>query len=129
MKKNQYCCRLLPVILNMASRFAALGDDDLDNLLDMRDSKNTKRIIKASLEVFKAYVVEKEMNFDQCMSFSSEEMNCLLRKFYAETKKINGEVYAKKSVISLCYGLQKHFLKTRKEDIINDEAYFLFCWN
>ena len=79
MKKNQYCCRLLPVILNMASRFAALGDDDLDNLLDMRDSKNTKRIIKASLEVFKAYVVEKEMNFDQCMSFSSEEMNCLLR--------------------------------------------------
>ncbi|XP_062593498.1 uncharacterized protein LOC134254976 [Saccostrea cucullata] len=68
-------------------------------------------------------MLEKNMNFDECISFSTEEMDCLLRKFYAETKRVNGEVYAKKSMISLRYGLQKHFLKTRKEDIINDEAY------
>lgn len=106
-----------------SSRFAVLEEDDLDLLLDMRDSVNTKRVIKASVEVFKAYMEEKEMSFDECMSFPSQEMNCLLRKFYAETKRVNGEVYAKKSMISLRYGLQKHFLKTRKEDIINDESY------
>ena len=36
---------------------------------------------------------------------------------------MQGRCYAKKSMVTLRFGLQKHFLKIRKEDIINLEQY------
>ncbi|XP_061190716.1 uncharacterized protein LOC133198711 isoform X4 [Saccostrea echinata] len=50
-------------------------------------------------------------------------MNDLLRTFYAEMKKADGQRYAKKSMITLRYGLQKYILKLRSEDIIIDKKF------
>lgn len=45
-----------------------------------------------------------------------------LRKFYDEVRRTDGSLYAKKSMITLRFGLQKHFSKTR-EDFVNNEQY------
>lgn len=46
--------------------------------------------------------------------------NSAKKSFYAGLKNSDGETYAKRSMISIRYGLQKHFLKKRKLDIVND---------
>jgi hypothetical protein len=46
-----------------------------------------------------------------------------LRKFYCNIRKRNGEPYAKKTMISIWYGLQKKIEKSHKFDIVNDEQF------
>ena len=106
-----------------ASRFSELNEDELQDLLDNRSSESTKRMIKSTLAVLRSYLEEKGMEIGELESQSSEQLNSTLRKFYAEVKKVDGERYAKKSMITIRYGLQKHFMKVRNEDIINDERY------
>jgi hypothetical protein len=54
---------------------------------------------------------------------SVQVMTLTLRKFYAELKKVDGSHFAKASLVTLRYGLQNFFLKTRKENIINSNMY------
>lgn len=44
-------------------------------------------------------------------------------KFNGEVCKTDGFLYAKKSMIPLRFGLQKLFMKTRKEDNVNNKQY------
>lgn len=66
----------------MSSMFGSL--QELDNLLNMRDSENSTIIIKASVN-FQNICRGEKVGILECMSFSSQEMNSLLRKIYAET--------------------------------------------
>lgn len=43
-----------------------------------------------------------------------------MKSFYAGLRNLDEETYAKRSILSIKYGLQKHFLKKRKLDIVND---------
>jgi hypothetical protein len=106
-----------------SERFSELNEDELQLLLDSRDSQNTKRMVKASVAVLRLYLENKGSELSELETGELDRVNTVLRKFYAEVKKADGERYARKSMITLRYGLQKHFLKLRKEDIINDERY------
>ena len=50
-------------------------------------------------------------------------MNTILRKFYGEVRKADGMCYAKKFMLTVRFGLQKHFLKSKNEDVINSDAF------
>jgi hypothetical protein len=39
-------------------RFASLSDSDLDQILEERDSKNTKSVIKLAVKVLNDYLIE-----------------------------------------------------------------------
>nr|XP_054749694.1 uncharacterized protein LOC129255358 [Lytechinus pictus] len=54
---------------------------------------------------------------------SAPELNDFLRSFYAELCQGNGGFYAKRSMITLRYSLQRHFLKHRQFDICKDAAF------
>ena len=41
------------------ARFASLSDSDLDKILEDRDSKNTKSVIKLAVKVLNDYLIEK----------------------------------------------------------------------
>ena len=41
------------------ARFASLSDSDLDQILEDRDSKNTKSVIKLAVKVLNDYLIEK----------------------------------------------------------------------
>lgn len=47
----------------------------------------------------------------------------VLKTFYGGTRKTDGQFYAPKFLTTTDFGLQKHFIKTRTEDIINDARY------
>lgn len=99
------------------SRFASLEPEDLTKILNDRDSKNTKNVIGVAKRIIGDYLLE---NLDQACT---EDVVKTLRQFYGEVRKTDGTLYAKKSLITLRFGLQKHFIETRKEDIINSEHY------
>ena len=41
------------------ARFTSLSDSDLDQILEDRDSKNTKSVIKLAVKVLNDYLIEK----------------------------------------------------------------------
>ena len=49
---------------------------------------------------------------------SVDTLNTILRKFYAEVRKADSTCYAKNSMITVRFGLQKHFLKRRYKFIV-----------
>ncbi|XP_069130346.1 uncharacterized protein [Argopecten irradians] len=105
-------------------RFTELDESDLKRLLEKKDSESTKKIVKASVAVLQNYLEAKGKRLQEIETASDEECDDILRKFYAETRKEDGTRYAKKSLVSLRYGIQKHFIRTREQDIINDKVYF-----
>jgi hypothetical protein len=108
-------------------RFESLTDEDLEKLIESKDSNNTKQVVKTSVRLLEEYLSATD-NFGvktvtKMDTASVQVMTLTLRKFYAELKKVDGSHFAKASLVTLRYGLQKHFLKTRKENIINSNMY------
>ncbi|XP_041475625.1 uncharacterized protein LOC121424096 [Lytechinus variegatus] len=105
-------------------RFPSLTEEDLASIVDDKDSTRTKGVISYSLNIVRSYCRQKEVDFavltERC---SAPELNDFLRSFYAELRQGNGESYAKRSMITLRYGLQRHFLKHRQFDICKDAAF------
>ena len=62
-------------------------------------------MIKSTLAILRSYVEEKGMEIGELETQSSEQLNCTLQKFYAGVKKMDGERCAKKSMITVRYGL------------------------
>ena len=100
---------------NMAtsSRFVALNEDDINIFISEKDSKNTVRVIKCSVQLFREFL-------------SPEVMNSHLKFFVASLRKKNGENLKSASVIQVCYGLSK-FLKQKCDiDLNNDDCFQVF---
>ncbi|XP_072176075.1 LOW QUALITY PROTEIN: zinc finger MYM-type protein 2-like [Diadema setosum] len=103
------------------NRFASLGEDDLDQLIDEKDSKSTKRVINLAENILKAYTEAKGLSISE--TITAQELNKFLRSFYAEVRRSNGEFYSKRSMITLRYGLQRHFKKVSAFDVVNDPQF------
>ena len=115
-----------PLFAEVSQTVTVREEDDLHDLFDNESSENThtQRVIRSSLAILKIYLLEKgNMMVSELETQSSEKINGVLGNFYAEARKNDGERYAKKSMLSLRYGLQKYFLNVRNEDIVKDKRY------
>jgi hypothetical protein len=54
---------------------------------------------------------------------SEADLCSQLKSFYAAVRSQNGDLYSKKSIISIRYGIQKHFLKIKNIDVVNNDAF------
>ncbi|XP_061180474.1 uncharacterized protein LOC133189049 [Saccostrea echinata] len=105
-------------------RFGIFTEEQLQSIIDNKSSLNTKAVVKTAINILKTYLTERDLgNIDDLVNVTPEELNQCLRKFYAELRKVDGTKYARKSMVTIRYGLQQHFLKVRSEDIINDDRY------
>jgi integrase len=101
-------------------RFVHLNSGDLENLIEERNSVNTTRVINSSVAILKTFCDETGRNITELYSNSKAELRDVLKLFYGGLRNSDGEIYAKRSMISIRYGLQKHFMKKRQLDIVND---------
>ena len=83
----------------VASRFASLTASDIDDLVESKDSVSTKKATRAAVDLFRKYLVNKNMQED-FLSSSNEELNDILEKFYVEVRKIDGTDYSKSSLVA-----------------------------
>ena len=103
-----------------ASRFASLGEEELDEIIDQKDARSTKKVINTAMNVLKAYSEYKGFSISE--TITAIELSKFLRSFYAEVRRSNGELYSKRSMITLRYGLQRHFNKFCF-DIVSDSKF------
>ena len=109
-----------------SSRFVSLNEDDVNKLVSEKDSKNTVRVIKRSVQqLFREFLLEKKIspNFEE---LSPEDLNSHLKFFVASLRKKSGENLKSASVIQVRHGLSK-FLKQKCDlDLNNDDVFSSF---
>ena len=77
-------------------------------LLEEKDSKNTKRTYKVAQQVFHEYLLEKGIAEPK----EKSEISRVLKRFYVEERKKDGSAYTMESLRTLKDGL-KIYLKTK----------------
>lgn len=106
-----------------SERFLSVDDEDLEALLDNKDSKNTKTCIKSAVNILTAFCASRNILFHDLEQMSEADLCSQLKSFYAAVRSQKGDLYSKKSMISIRYGIQKHFLKIKNTDVVNNDAF------
>jgi hypothetical protein len=68
-------------------RLASLTTDELQELLEKRDSSNTKNVIGAAKRIFLDYCRAKSINSEELIQQSKEEIECFFYKFLCGNKE------------------------------------------
>lgn len=92
-------------------------------LIDLEESVRTQNIIKSAVKILKDYCRSQHTSLSALERKPALELCSFLRKFYTEVRQVSGKLYARKSMITLRYGLQRHFKKMSRLDIITDEQF------
>ena len=103
-------------------RFASLSEDDFSKIIDNKDAAQTKKATIQSVKILREYLNEKRMN-DQFETYTKEELDLTLGKFYTETRKQNGEFYKRTSFSAIRHGINRHLSSKCDIDIINDSSF------
>jgi len=104
-------------------RFAQMTDEELVQLKDNKLSSETKSVIRNSVAVLSQYAASQNSSLAEVQQLSPPVLDTYLSRFYAEVRKQNGSPYSRNGIMSIRYGLQKHFIKEINVDIIKDETF------
>ncbi|KAK3706233.1 hypothetical protein QZH41_010932 [Actinostola sp. cb2023] len=109
-------------ICDAQTRFGDSSEEEIQRLLEDKNTANTKKATKTAVNIFREYLREKglETNFED---FDKEFLNNVLRKFYVEARKRDGDFYKKSALSSIRFALNRHLQSTRNLDIINDPEF------
>ena len=91
-------------------RFVRQNANNIDSLIDEKNSANTTRVINSSVNVIRSFCSETGQDVLDLYSSPTSELQRFLKEFYGGLLTAEGGIYAKRTMISIRYGLQKHFL-------------------
>ena len=74
-----------------SGRFANWTEEDLQKIIDNKDSKQNKAVIEKSVRKIRWYCESKEYVFSEVEKYNDSELSSLLRTFYAEVRTKSGE--------------------------------------
>lgn len=105
-----------------AARFAESSEEDIQRLLEEKNSENTKRATKTAVKILRDYMTEKgyDPRFEK---LDKRALNNVLRKFYVEARKKNGDLYKKSALSCIRFGINRHLQYRRNVDILNDPEF------
>ncbi|CAH3186217.1 unnamed protein product, partial [Porites lobata] len=92
-----------------ASRFTSLSEENITQLLNDKDSENTKKLTKYHRLIFESYLKEKNIRNPS----TAVELAAVLRKFYAEARKKDGQMYSKNSLCSIRFALSNRIYEAQ----------------
>ena len=104
-------------------RFEQYNDEEILDFMNSTDSVSTQKLIKFAVSVFRDFC--DEIDDVSCDNIDVKLLDSVLAKFYAGARTKSGALYSKKSMQSIRFGLQRHFQKSLKVDIINDPSFVL----
>lgn len=96
------------------------AEDDLKSLIPGKTNAYTIRSTKASVKLFRDFLAEKgeSVEFE---SFSKPKLCSILRTFYVEARKKNGDFYTTSSLNAMRFGINRHLQSVRRNiDILTD---------
>ena len=111
-------------------KFELLNDDELNKILDGADAASTKKTIKFGISKLESFAKVKKVNLQDITAnvnrdtgAGTAELDSLLSSFYACLRKDDGELYTKKSLQYIRYGVQRHFLDNYNIDITQKDRF------
>ena len=102
------------------SRFANLEDKNINELIENKDSKSTKRAVHIGKKLFLEYASSKGKNEEDVKKMSNEDMDNLLFSFYPSIRKVDGDHLKLNYLKSIRYGVSV-YLKTMGFDIYSED--------
>ena len=97
--------------------FDSIQEEELLKILEKKDSESTKRVVRGAVRIFDSFCTEQNIDRD------NEDLNDTLKKFYTGARSKTRELYSKKSMIAIRYGLQKHFEKEKGVDVVHGKEF------
>ena len=107
-------------------RFVTVDDIHLDQLLLDKNSNNTHNVTKMAFNILESYLTERKLSID-FKTVTASRLNDVLKRFYVEVRKLNGELYSKSTLISIRFGIQRKLQEIRKDINIIDSDEFKSC--
>ena len=107
----------------MANRFGTVGEEDIQNLPKNKNAANTHRATNVAYHVFQSYLEEKGFVVDLELVYL-DTLDKILRMFYAEVRRKDGQLYSLNSFRGIRAGIQRKIKETLPEvDIIADKSF------
>ncbi|KAJ8040475.1 hypothetical protein HOLleu_14774 [Holothuria leucospilota] len=106
-----------------AINFVLLNEEELAELLDSADSSSTKKQIQYAVRRMEAFAHCAGTNLASVQQYDSAELDRFLSRFYCGLRKDTGELYTKKSMHAIRYGLSRHFQATLDVDILRSDLF------
>ncbi|KAJ8044890.1 hypothetical protein HOLleu_07776 [Holothuria leucospilota] len=100
------------------SNFVLLNEEEIEELLDSADSLSTKRQKHYAVRRMEAFAHCTGTNLASIQQYDSAELDRFLTRFYCGLRKDTGELYTKKGMHAIRYGLLRHFQATLEMDIL-----------
>ena len=113
-----------PTDENSLPRFGETSEEDIQKLLEHRScSENTWRSTKNAVKILRDYMEEKSMDV-QFENLDKPALNDLLRKFYVEARKKNGDYYKSSALGSIRFGILRYLQSQQSNVDIKNDAEF-----
>lgn len=104
-------------------RFPEVNSQELKELIEQKDSKNTQKSTAGQVNIFRDYLLARNMdtNFEE---WGKQELADCLKKFYVEVRRGDGKEYKTGSLINIRAGLNRHLKMQGKAVNIISEPVF-----
>ena len=98
-----------------------MSERELEEILEDKNAKHTKKQTKTLWNVFETYLKQKQLGVS-LENISKCEFDKILCKFWVEVRKVDGAYYKKTSFRCLRYAIQRQMIILRGEtfDIIDN---------
>ena len=107
-------------------RFSRLSEEEIQNLVEGKDSENTRKATKNAVVTFLAYwnevkpEDERVKNIESLEKIPKKELNGLLANFWPNANRQNENSCKKSALMGIRFGLQRHLVLKREFDIVSD---------
>ncbi len=107
---------------NVNKRFADVSAEEIDDIVDRKDSKSTKKCVTSSATLFNEFLRESGVSCDinQCSEATLDEH---LRKFYASVRTKKGDLFKTSTFQYLRYGLSRYIKSKTGIDVCQNECF------
>ena len=103
------------------NRFHSKTPQEIIEILDGRNSNNTKRATKSNIKIFHDYLVKKSL--PELHDITKAAFPSILEEFYPNCRRVNGEDYKLQSLKCIHAGINRWTKANRNLDIIADPRF------
>ena len=90
------------------ARFALLSDEDFQDLLNNRLSKNSTSTIQTAVNLLSEYARSRSSSLADVEQLPVADLDRYLYRYFAKIRKKDGSMFTRNSVLANRYGLQQH---------------------
>ena len=103
-------------------RFHVRSEEEIEQLIRDKSSKSTNKATLNAVKTLREFCAQENSN-ENFEELNKEDLNSLLRKFFASARKADGSHYSKNSLLGIRYGISRYLQQEKGWKLTEDEAF------